>query len=353
MSPQSFIESARGAAPEGAAPANLHISVTSRASDAPRLRERMEQKFFVRPERLGNAMALLFRVCRRDPLFPDGQVNSLYFDTFDLEEHLRSDAGDSAKDKIRIRWYGDEFDPHRRSARSDAMTETAAARGAAGWPPGGPACAAAAQGSAGPPAAASQTVRVWPERKTRRGFASTKQRASLEVPGLALAFSALGRGIVSPALLVDTMAGFGYFPPKGRFCPVIAISYSRYRFVEPVTGFRISIDWRIRSSLVMPGLGRGARGLELPGAIVEVKGHTSDVPPALQALVDIGSTWTRFSKYSSCLEAHAADLGTVCRTWPSGLIERELGHIGRVPAPAEIFERGALTAKTLGLESEA
>jgi hypothetical protein len=320
-------------------PANLHISVASRASSAPPLRQRVEQKFFVRPERLGHAVALLRRACRWDPVFPDGQVNSLYFDTFDLEEHFRSDAGDSAKDKIRIRWYGDEFDPHRRSAQG-------AAGGDAATEGPGPVLA-------GLPPAASPVVPVWLERKTRRGFASTKQRRSLEVSGSALVFSALGRGVVPPAVLVDTMAGFGYFPPKGRFCPVIAISYSRYRFVEPVTGFRISIDWRIRSSLVMPGLGRGERGLELPGAVVEVKGATFQVPPALQALIDLGSTWTRFSKYSSSLDAHAAEPGTVSRTWPSGLIEREPGHIGRVPAPAGTRVWRALARETLELESEA
>lgn len=293
-------------------PANLHVSPFNAAFPGPRLSERVEQKFFVRPDRMDLAFGLLLRTCRRDPLFPDGHINSLYFDTYDLAEHRRSDAGDSDKDKIRIRWYGDRLDPHR-SGADEALPTTPAETSYDGAHQDG------------------QTVQVWLERKSRRGFASTKQRLAVDIPAAAVDSGALPQGIVPATLLIETMGNFGYFPPKGRFCPVAVISYARYRFIEPVTGFRISIDWRVRSSLVMPGLGRGERGLELSGAVVEVKGPRFDMPPALRPLADIGSTWTRFSKYSSSLDAHSADLGTVSRNWPSGVMEREPGHIGWVP----------------------
>ncbi len=307
------------------APANLHISVTSRASTSPRLSERVEQKLFVRPDRIGLALGLLLRTCRRDPRFPEGQVNSLYFDTFDLEEHRKSDAGDSAKDKIRIRWYGDEFDPHRRGPE-DSL-------------------------SVGVPI--ERKVEVWLERKTRRGSASTKQRLGTEVPASALAFSALGEGIVPVTLLVDTMARFGFFPPGGRFCPVIAISYARYRFVEPVTGSRISLDQRIRSSVVKPGLAPGERGLLLPGAVVEIKGPVFHMPPALRPLADVGSSWTRYSKYSSSLDAHAAARGSVSRTWPSGVMERAPGPIGRVVRTARNGEAEDVAGVRIGVAGDA
>ena len=70
-----------------------------------------------------------------------------------------------------------------------------------------------------------------------------------------------------------------------------------------------------------PGLGRGERGLELPGAIVEVKGATFDVPPPLRDLAEIGSSWTRYSKYSSSIDAHATTRGSVSRLWPYGMME--------------------------------
>ena len=301
-------------------PANLHICVTSRASTAAPLRERVEQKFFITPDRMTAALALLRRISRPDPEHPVGQVNSLYFDTIDLKEHARSDAGDFAKDKIRIRWYGDELDPHSTSGVKAALEPEAG--GAAGL-------STDETGASLEPAAPGTPVSVWLERKTRQGFASTKQRISLDVPSWALAFAALNRGIVPPAALLATMASFGFFP-NGPLCPVIAISYWRYRFVEPFTGFRMSIDSRIRSSLVMFGLGRGERGLELPGAVVEVKGAVLDLPPALRVLADIGSSWTRYSKYSSSLDGHAATLGSVSRLWPAGMMESQPGMLARV-----------------------
>ena len=45
------------------------------------------------------------------------QINSLYFDTPDLDQHERSLAGEFAKDKVRIRWYGSEHDPHGSNGR--------------------------------------------------------------------------------------------------------------------------------------------------------------------------------------------------------------------------------------------
>lgn len=270
-------------------PSNLHVSVSNPASGAPPLRERVEQKFFVAPGRESLAFALLRRTCREDPEYPVGQVNSLYFDTADLDQHQRSDSGEYEKDKIRVRWYGETHDPHRASGPLSDGTD-------------------------------GDSVSIWLELKSRRGFASTKQRVCVDAPQAALAHAVLGRGIVSRATLMRTITGFGFFS-RSPLHPVIAISYWRYRFVEPRTGFRISIDSRIRSSTVMPGIGSGERGLELPGAIVEIKGAVFDVPSSLRPIAEIGSSWTRYSKYSSSLDGHAAPRGTVSRLWPSGVMD--------------------------------
>jgi hypothetical protein len=163
-------------------------------------------------------------------------------------------------------------------------------------------------------------VRVWLELKSRRGFASTKQRVVLEAPAAALEYSALPHGIVPALTLARIMAGFGFFT-YAPLRPVIAISYWRYRFVEPESGFRISIDSHIRSSIVMRGIGRGERGLELPGAVVEVKGSRFEVPYSLRPIAEIGSSWTRYSKYSSSLDGHEGASGSVSRLWPNGVNE--------------------------------
>jgi hypothetical protein len=279
---------------------NLHISVRCPQSTAPRLPERMEQKFFIAPQDIGWARALLRRACRIDPQFPVGQVNSVYFDTIDLDQHQRSLSGEQVKDKVRIRWYGEEYDPQRSSV-----------------------------GRASPRPALKDRVTVWLELKSRQGFASTKQRLPLPVSRAELALPLLARGIVPAATLLQTIAGFGFFPP-GPLRPVIVISYSRRRFVEPFTGYRISFDSHIRSSLLIPGREGSERGLELPGAVVEVKCPALHLPPALRQLADLGSWWSRYSKYSACLDGHAAERGTVSRLWPSGLMEDEPATLTRV-----------------------
>jgi hypothetical protein len=257
----------------------------------------VEQKFFVTPRNRIASLALLRRCCRAEILHPVGQVNSLYFDTPDLDQHERSLSGEYAKDKIRIRWYGEEYDPHMDRRADD-----------------------------GEGGCLEPTATVWLERKSRRGFACTKQRASLEVPASRLRFSALHEGIVGTSSLVRTMAGFGLLAP-GRLYPVVVISYWRYRFVEPETGFRISIDSHIRSSMVMPGKGKGERALELTGSVVEVKGPAFCLPRSLRPLAEIASSWTRYSKYSSSLEAHEAEPGSVSRLWPTGLLDSGIGGV--------------------------
>lgn len=279
---------------------NLHISVRCPQCEAPPLPERMEQKFFIAPKRMGLARALLLRTCRVDPVYPVGQINSVYFDTIDLDQHERSSSGELVKDKVRIRWYGDEYDPHSSPLGGD-----------------------------GPRRAFYDRVTVWLELKSRRGFSSTKQRLSLPVSPDVLAYPALSRGIVPASMLLQTMAGFGFFPP-GPIGPVIVISYIRLRFVEPLTGYRISLDSRVRSSLLVPGRDCTERGLELPGGLVEVKCPVFHLPPALRELDEIGSSWSRYSKYSACIDGHEAGRGTVSRLWPSGLIEGEPGALARV-----------------------
>jgi hypothetical protein len=272
----------------------------------------VEQKFYVPPQTVFLALALLRRTCRPDPDYPGDQVNSLYFDTSDLDEHQKSDNGDFAKDKVRIRWYGLKHDPHLTSCSPHSLEQE--------------------EGHSA--AELEEEMPVWLELKSRRGFASTKQRLRLTVPAEALAYRTLPKGIVSPQTLSGTIAGFGFFPRR-PLVPVVAISYERRRFVEPSTGFRVSIDSHIRSSTVMCGLGIGERGLELPGAVVEVKGSIFEVPLPLRPLREIGSSWTRYSKYSSSLDAHASARGGVSRLWPSGMMEREPGALAAVRVPAD------------------
>lgn len=243
------------------------------AGDLP---ERFERKYYLPHRVLGTAYGLLCHVCVPAAEFYHEQINSLYFDSDDLDQHERSVSGDYEKDKIRIRWYGEHL-------------------------------------------TAGSQITAFLELKSRRGFASTKQRLKLKVPAESLRDENLSRGIIPRKILLDTLAGFGYFPAK-MLHPVIRISYWRYRFSEIMTHQRASLDYRIRSTMILPGAGNGEKDLELPGGLIEIKGQTMVIPPALMRTSLLDTNWTRFSKYSTCIESHHEKPGTLGRLSPSGRI---------------------------------
>jgi len=238
--------------------------------------QRFERKFFVLPKNTGFAYTLLRQVCRPDSEYPEGQVNSLYFDTPDLDQYEKSLSGDFRKDKVRIRWYG-KVENHEGIAP------------------------------------------VFLELKSREGFASSKQRQRLLVSAEHLELGRLGSGIVSTTILNDTLAKFGHHPEL-PLRPIIVISYWRCRFNEMLTGTRISFDCNIRSSVVTPELGYGERELGLQGGVIEVKGPTLELPLTIRRMRLLDTDWSRFSKYGYCVESHLSQPGTGGRLWPSGRV---------------------------------
>jgi len=240
------------------------------------LPERFERKYYLSPMEAGPALGLLRQVCLPAREYPYEQVNSLYFDTVDLEQHERSSSGDFTKDKVRIRWYGDDGD-------------------------------------------IKGTQNIFLELKMRRGFAGTKRRVLFQVPAESLVHVSLSRGILPLSLLMERLAGFGYFP-SGLMLPVVRISYWRYRFEDILTGQRVALDCRIRSTMVRPEPGNGERKLEMPGAILEIKGWSMELPPALRGARMLHTDWSRFSKYSACIDAHSERPGSIGRLSPSGVV---------------------------------
>ena len=236
--------------------------------------QRFERKFSVLPRNIGFAYAMLRQVCRPDREYPQNRVHSLYFDNVDLEQYERSAAGDFRKDKVRIRWYGDNTD---------------------------------GQGE----------IPVYVELKKREGFASSKQRQQFMVPAPSLEPGNLSSGILSNNELMETLAGFGHFPEK-PIKPIIVISYQRYRFNEMQTGVRVSFDYNIKASVVAWELGRREREIRLNQGVIEVKGPSLELPVTLRRMKLLDADWSRFSKYGSCLEAYFTEPGSVARFSPSG-----------------------------------
>jgi hypothetical protein len=235
---------------------------------------RFERKFFILPKNIGFAYTLLRQVCRPDREYPQSQVNSLYFDTNDLDEYMRSASGDFKKDKVRIRWY-------------DSIADD------------------------------TGMVPVYIELKSRQGFASSKQRQKFSVPLSRLMTEQLGSGIVDRTVLINTLASFGYFL-ENPLRPIIVTSYRRYRFNEMQTGVRVSLDYNIKALAVAPELGRREQEIRLQGGVIEVKGSSLELPITLRRIRLLDTDWARFSKYSYCIEAFLSEPSGVGRFWPSG-----------------------------------
>jgi hypothetical protein len=235
---------------------------------------RVERKFYLPPEKVEMAYGLLRTLARPDGDFFVEEINSLYFDTFELDEYERALSGDYRKNKVRIRWYG---------------------------------ASVLGQGK----------VPVFLELKSRQGFASTKQRLKLELPADNLLPRRLAEGILPAVRLTEALAGFGYFPAK-TLLPVIKISYLRFRFRDVLNTQSLALDCHIRSTPFRMNLGHGERELELSGAVLEIKGPGLELPVFLQRLSLLGVDWGQYSKYSACISSHRETPGAACRLSPSG-----------------------------------
>jgi hypothetical protein len=227
--------------------------------------QRFERKFAIRPTDIGMTYAFLKQVCRPDREFPKDRVNSLYFDTVDLDQYERSAAGDFKKNKVRIRWY-DSDTPER-----------------SGMP-------------------------VYFELKSREGFASSKQRQKFNVPPPSLKLENLGHSILDYSTIIETLVAFKFFL-ENPIKPTIFISYQRYRFSELQTGIRVCLDYDIRASVVMPEVGRRGNEIRLAEGVLEVKGPSLELPVTLRYMKQLDVDWSRFSKYGGCLDAYFTRAG--------------------------------------------
>ncbi|MFC1845786.1 VTC domain-containing protein [Chloroflexota bacterium] len=250
------------------------VSVHQSKPDTTQAEQRIERKFFVLPRNIGLAYALLRQFCRLDSEYPEEQINSLYFDTEELEQYERSSSGEFRKDKVRIRWY---------HTLDDYQEE----------------------------------VPVFLELKSREGFTSSKQRQRLQVPVQSLETANLYKGIIPMTSIIDTVNNFGHFPEMPLH-PVIFICYWRYRFTEMQTGMRVTLDCNIRSTIVKRTLGYNERELQQAGGVIEIKGTRIELPVTLRQMHLLDLDWSRFSKYSHCLDAHLSEPSTVARLWPTG-----------------------------------
>lgn len=200
------------------------------------------------------AIALLQAMTRPDGHYPVGSLESVYFDDAGLSSYYEKANGDALKRKVRIRWY----------------------RPPAGGGPEGP-------------------TDAFLEIKDRIGAARDKCRVRFQADGALLDRAPLDDPVWDE-ILRGACASAGLELPAGLL-PTVSIRYSRHRFVCPLTGARISIDYDIAAPRANGAVFPFAAPLSCPAVVCEAKHHSARAWPWSADLAAQGYACTSFSKY--------------------------------------------------------
>lgn len=210
-----------------------------------------EIKFHVPAERSPALEGWLGLMLRPHPVYPAGEVCSVYFDTDRLESLAEKADSFYVKTKFRIRWYAD----------------------ADGSPLPGPA---------------------FLEMKGKQGAVRRKWRVSLPMPAAVLA-----------AMPLDDPTWVGLIhrhldPGSGRpgsLRPVLELRYRRRRYSHPTFSESFCLDSRIRCTRTHAAVLPSATGLMLDHDVFEQKGGSADPLPLLRALPRFDARRAALSKY--------------------------------------------------------
>ena len=214
---------------------------------------REERKYPLPDARAALLTAWLDARLPRDPQYPLGVNTSCYYDTAQLDAYQESVDGEFAKQKLRLRWYGDPIDPY---------------------------------------------AGVWIELKSRAGASSQKFRARYSITGLANPL-----GLVLPdrpelARCLRDMSELATSLLDPTLEPAAFIRYQRIRWESPDGLMRASLDTQVRAANP-----RGAPiWLPVPhGSVLELK-STGELPQQIAHLGKLGLRRTAHSKYALAIE---------------------------------------------------
>lgn len=197
-----------------------------------------------------------------DAEYPEGVLESVYFDTPNLAYWREKANGDALKRKVRVRWYR---------------------TGAGG---------------------ATRTAFL--EVKDRVGSARDKIRKTFEAPADLLENAPLDDPRWSPFLL-EAASALGVHV-EASLAPTVSIRYRRFRMRCPVTGSRLSVDSEIECPRANSATIPFAGPLRCPFVVCEAKSDVANAWPFGPDLVRMGFRLRSFSKYGYFLE-HLLDGG--------------------------------------------
>ena len=211
-----------------------------------------ERKFTADGSMLQSALDILSLHCIPDPEHPEGEIESVYFDNPGFSSYWEKLNGDILKRKVRIRWYpGSASGPGRTPAFLEVKDRICAARD-------------------------KQHLKF-------EADADFLNNASLEDTG----WGDLLRERADEA-------GVGLYDDLE---PVISIRYRRYRFVCPLTGSRISLDYALQSPRGNGRIFPGCAAVSSPMIVCEAKSATHRSWSWTGTLARYGFKPESFSKY--------------------------------------------------------
>jgi VTC domain len=214
----------------------------------------IEQKFVFDTANKGWLLEWLDFHLVRDPAFYFGPVVSLYYDTPSLSFFGQVCDGDFIKSKIRLRWYQTHFP------------------------------------------AEQQSVTCYLEIKRKYGVRRQKQRQQL-----ALETRFLSGDLFSHPAILDAPNGMpaARATARGLLVPVLVVHYERFRFIDPGSGSRISLDTGIVCSRSNSAYLAGTAPVAFGSDVLEVKGVLNALPDCLLP-VSRHLRKQSFSKYAIC-----------------------------------------------------
>ncbi len=216
-----------------------------------------ELKFTISNPSITKLTQWLDKRCIEDPKFPVGIVSSVYYDTPDwqyLHEKINSDF---LKTKLRFRWY--------QSVTSHHYYDTA-----------------------------------FFERKDKIGSTRKKKRINIGLHDAVKNAPYLNDRFFYDLPRIASSKDI-FFPTN--VLPTFQISYTRRRFLDPLSGARLSVDYDINVPRVNPMVVKGrSNPLILKTAVFEYKSDKTGIPDFLQPITSFGCRKSSFSKYSTCYQ---------------------------------------------------
>lgn len=217
----------------------------------------IEQKFnFVKTE-AGFLLDWLEHSLIRDPNYYFGTISSIYYDTPKLDLYYEKRNSDYLKTKLRLRWYA-----NLNTAKPD------------------------------------EPITCFLELKQKTGTTREKQRRKLSLNLQALKINPFSNKEILD--LPGTTSDFNYYL-NGLLLPMAVIQYKRYRFVDPLSGSRVSLDFDIFCPAVNTQFVVGNVPVHLDTGVLEIKGSGLHLLKTLQPIESFLKKET-FSKYAQCLE---------------------------------------------------